>query len=403
MRPAARPLRVAMIAPFAVHPKGTTRWRALPLARALAAAGHRVRVVIPPYDWPAHSGRQWQDAGVDVVNIELPDQPGRRPSLATGWVIAHRLLRCALDWQPDVLHCFKPVGPSGLAALLLGSGHSRPRVVLDVDDWEAGWIHRVGYPALWRLTLIWQERHALKRAHAVTAASRWLQDYVAARRALEERAPAVAYLPNGSEPVQEAPTARSDAQGRVLLYTRFVEHSALNAWQVWRCVLAAEPDARLLVAGVGLAGEERQLLALAQQHGSASVTLLGWLPAASRAGLFVAVDAALLPVVDTPLNRAKSPMRLVDLLAHGVAVATHAVGEYGAYVRPDQSGLLALPGRPDELAAHVVQLLHDGPLRARLGEAAARQMATEYSWQRLAPQAVAAYQHALASAWGYPA
>ncbi len=65
-------MRIALIAPFAIHPKGTTRWRVLPLARALAAQGHAVRVVIPPYDWPAHGGVIWQDGGVQVVNVPVP-------------------------------------------------------------------------------------------------------------------------------------------------------------------------------------------------------------------------------------------------------------------------------------------------------------------------------------------
>ena len=69
-------MRITLIAPFALHPKGTTRWRVLPLARALAAQGHAVRVVIPPYDWPAHSGLAWRDRGVDLVNAALPARLG---------------------------------------------------------------------------------------------------------------------------------------------------------------------------------------------------------------------------------------------------------------------------------------------------------------------------------------
>ena len=62
------------------------------------------------------------------------------------------------------------------------------------------------------------------------------------------------------------------------------------------------------------------------------------------------MDAALWPVRDTATNRAKCPMRLVDLLAAGVPVATQAVGEYGAYVRHEESGLLARPGDEAGLA-----------------------------------------------------
>ena len=45
------PLRVAIVAPFGLRPKGTTISRALPIAQVLACQGASVRLVIPP--WPA--------------------------------------------------------------------------------------------------------------------------------------------------------------------------------------------------------------------------------------------------------------------------------------------------------------------------------------------------------------
>ena len=66
-------MRILFLAPFAAGgPKGTTRWRVLPLARALAAQGHTVRVLIPPYDCPRQSGLSWLDQGVQVDNLDLP-------------------------------------------------------------------------------------------------------------------------------------------------------------------------------------------------------------------------------------------------------------------------------------------------------------------------------------------
>ena len=81
----SRRLRVAMLAPFAIHgPKGTARWRVMPLARALAARGHAVRVVVPPYDQPAAAGRCWIDGGVEVVNVPLAWGGAQIGALALG-------------------------------------------------------------------------------------------------------------------------------------------------------------------------------------------------------------------------------------------------------------------------------------------------------------------------------
>jgi glycosyltransferase involved in cell wall biosynthesis len=391
-------MRIALVAPFAMHPKGTTRWRVLPLARALAAQGHFVRVAIPPYDWPQHSGRVWRDVGVDVVNAVIP--AGLGP--AGHGVLTGQLVQIALAWQPDVVHVFKPKGPAGLAALwLLGMARRggvtpllRAPVVVDADDYEAGWNEVLDYPALWARVFDWQERTLIRRAHAVTAASRWLTDF-----AVELGQGSVAYLPNGvdfshsQDTMDYGLTMPAGNSRRVLLYTRFIEHSVHDVWQVWRRVVAAEPGVRLLIVGEGRAGEEILLAHVAAEAGVGdSVQALGWLPASARPGLFAAVDVAMLPVQDTPLNRAKSPMRLLDLLAAGVPVATQQVGEYGEMVQNGVTGLVAPVGDPAWLARSVVRLLRDSDLRQRLGQAAREDVRRRFAWSALAETALAAYR-----------
>lgn len=386
-------MRIALVAPFAMYPKGTTRWRVLPLARALAARGHAVRVVVPPYDWPAHSGRCWQDGGCQVINVATPS----RLSPAGHAALAIHLTQAALAWRPDVAHCFKPKGYSGLAAAAL-LAHRVP-VVVDADDYEAGWNEALPYPLHWRVLFRWQEHSLLRRADAVTAASRWLE---ACAASLGQ--PRRFYLPNGVEGScsqdatrQQTTILTSDTQPgrRALLYTRFIEHSAQDVWQVWRQVLRAEPSARLLIAGRGRAGEEHLVAQMAAEAGAArSVQVLGWLPSCARPGLFAAVDAAMLPVQDTSLNRAKSPMRLMDLLAAGVPVATQQVGEYGALVVDGVSGLLSPPGDSAALAHQVITLLRQPELRQRLGASACAEMRARFAWSELAEIALRAYQAA---------
>jgi glycosyltransferase involved in cell wall biosynthesis len=111
------------------------------------------------------------------------------------------------------------------------------------------------------------------------------------------------------------------------------------------------------------------------------------------------VDAAVLPVQDTPLNRAKSPMRLLDLLAAGVPVATQRVGEYGELVVDGVTGLLAEPGDAAGLAKCVVRLLRSPELRRHVGETAAAAMRTERAWLFLAQRALAAYHDARGAAY----
>lgn len=390
-------LRIVLLAPFAVHPKGTTRWRVLPLARALGDLGHQVRVVIPPYDWPAHSGQQWRWTGATAVNVALPKAAAGPGHL----VLAQRLLHAVRDWEPDVVHVFKPQGYSGLVGQWLLSSREKVPVIVDVDDWEPGWHRRLGYPLHWRWFFANQERLLLRQAPVVTVASRWLGTYVRGQRFPGCR---ICYLPNGVSSNHPSPAWRSCSNApqspeeswsrrrSVLLFTRFVEHTASQVWRIWRHVQRSVPNARLLVAGESSFEQEEFLAGLA-----GSILLLGWLPVLTRPGLLAAVQAAMLPVEDAPLSRAKAPMRLLDLLAAGVPTAVHGVGEYGHYVRHEETGLVVPPGDDLALADAVVRLLQDPQLGCQLGRAAQRWIDQNYSWRRLVYQALGAYVAAMAA------
>jgi hypothetical protein len=78
--------------------------RALPMARALAARGHRVTILLPPWQNVEDAGRRWGENGVTVENIPLS-----RPLPGLFHVVTLlRLARRALGLQPDVVHLFKP-------------------------------------------------------------------------------------------------------------------------------------------------------------------------------------------------------------------------------------------------------------------------------------------------------
>ena len=105
-------MRVVFIGPFGLRVKGTMSRRALPMARALAARGHQVDVILPPWDCPEDSGREWEEEGVGVHNIALPP----RFPLLFHLLVTWQLVRRALALKPDVVHCFKPKAYAGLSA-----------------------------------------------------------------------------------------------------------------------------------------------------------------------------------------------------------------------------------------------------------------------------------------------
>jgi len=393
-------MRVSLIGPFGLRPKMTMTRRALPLARALAARGHAVRVVLPPWDCSEDSGRTWQEEGVEVVNVRLPLQLPLLGQLA----LAARLLRSALRFHPDVIHCFKPKAYAGLVATAVWSMQRlrlwRGRLIMDADDWEGwgGWNEIASASWAQRCFFAWQEQWGLRHCDGVTVASRWLERRVRAMRA--ERG-GVWYVPNGVEQGargrKQQVRVREQEAGRkgrsvVLLYTRFVEFEVRQAVDIWQRVVEAVPGARLLVVGKGLRSEERVLARQAAAEGlEETMDITGWADAEELAHLLASADVAMMPAEDTILARAKCPARLLDLMAAGVPVVAHAVGEYAELVEDDVSGLLAPPGEQAAFVAAVIRLLEDESLREAMAKAGQRRVRAAFAWAHLVQRVERAY------------
>jgi len=388
--------RIVLLGGFGMQPKATMTYRALPIGRELAARGHAVTLIVPPWDHREDAGRSWDDGGVRVVNVALPSR------MATPGIVA-ALRRAVAEATPDVVHVFKPKGYSGLAMSVLRGAP----VVLDTDDWEGagGWNDIGAYSAAQRRLFAWQERHLPRRAAHVTVASRTLEAQQWGLGIPPER---VTYLPNALDraryaawPDRDAVTHRAAHIRRergfdgptVLLYTRFVECAPETVASVFGAIRAMIPAARLLVVGGGLRDEDDRARRALAAHGDA-VTFAGFVPFAETAAYIRAADVAILPFADTLINRAKSSVKTLDLLAAGQAVVATAVGENTSVIRHNETGLLVPPGDADALAEAVVSLLSN-PHRARcLGDAARERAWREQTWGTQAATVEAIYERA---------
>jgi glycosyltransferase involved in cell wall biosynthesis len=389
------------------------RVRALPMAKALAARGHRVAVLLPPWQNPEDAGRRWEEDGVVVENIPLPASAPGLFHVAT----AFRLARRTLALQPDVVHLFKPKAYSGLVHWLLARlpRRRRPRLVVDADDWEGpgGWNELADYTPLQRRVFAWQERWGLTHADAATVASRTLESLAWAMGVPPDR---VFYVPNGVREVRRATDEERKPGPRILLYTRFFEFPVSRVIQVFQLVRERVPEAQLLVVGEGLFGEEEDLFRLAAAEGlevarpasdgsellptvppavsedASDVIYTGWLPSEALPTTFARADVAIYPFDDTLINRAKCAVKLLDLLAAGVPVVAEAVGQNREVIRHGETGLLVEPGDAASFAESVVRLLETPARRRRMGGAAVRDVETRFAWRELVDAVERAYR-----------
>jgi len=192
------------------------------------------------------------------------------------------------------------------------------------------------------------------------------------------------------------PTAPAPAAPLLLLFTRFVEFPLSWPLAVVTALQPRWPGLRLLVVGAGFRGEESRLRDDAAAIGLGErVVVAGRVEGADLGALLSLGTVALYPMRDTLVNRAKCPVKLLDLMALGLPIVAHRVGQVSEYLVHNESGLLAPPGDLEGLTAGIAALLNDPARRASLGAAAQARAWSVFPWASLAEAAEAAYARAL--------
>ena len=378
-------MNLVYVAPFGLQPKNTTARRVMPMARAMAARGHQVRVLVPPYDDPESYGRRWNDAGVDVHS--LPRSPGMALPFVgapfTQLALARSAMRRLQQWRPDIVHVFKPKAVSGLVQALLWRKRDRPGLVLDCDDWEgkAGWSANEPYAWWQREVFERQERWGLGACDARTAASAEL-----ARRPGGEP---VARIVNGYDAAtyrawrEATPTTSAPTRPHAVIYTRFYDVPPEDWVRLVTGILTSVPDLTLSIVGAGPHSPMAQVLPALEAQGLADrVRVHGWLDFAGLGAFFADCDLALMPLADTLANRSKCSVRYMDLMVAGVPTVASPVGEATTYVRDGETGYLARDASMEALTAAAVHALQD-PNRGRVVGQARAYARRELAWDRL--------------------
>jgi glycosyltransferase involved in cell wall biosynthesis len=107
------------------------------------------------------------------------------------------------------------------------------------------------------------------------------------------------------------------------------------------------------------------------------VKFAGALPRPAMLAALAEAVIGVLPLWDNRLNRARFPLKMLDYLACGCAVAASDTGMARAVLRDGETALLSPPGDMDRLVENVLRLARDAALRDRLA-LNGRQLVQEY-------------------------
>jgi glycosyltransferase involved in cell wall biosynthesis len=103
-------------------------------------------------------------------------------------------------------------------------------------------------------------------------------------------------------------------------------------------------------------------------------------------------DIGLVPLADTPFERAKFPFKLLQYLALGVPAVSARVGVAQTVISHGQNGLLA--SSPEAWCAALESLIADADLRRRLAAAGRQTVEANYTLERVGPLLADGLAHA---------
>jgi phosphatidylinositol alpha-1,6-mannosyltransferase len=227
----------------------------------------------------------------------------------------------------------------------------------------------------------------LQRADAIIAVSRFTRDALVSQMGVDPAR--ICLLENGVDtrrfapgPVDEAFRARHGLNGKrvVLEVGRLVARKGFDRTvDAWPQILAAVPDAHLLIVGEGPLGPA--LRARAEQLGvSSSITFAGALDDADLLAAYRSADLFAMPNRTMPDGDTEGfGLVFLEANACGRAVVGGRAGGAVEAVRDGESGLLVESEQPENIARAIISLLTDDALRQRL-EAGGLRHAQANSW-----------------------
>jgi glycosyltransferase involved in cell wall biosynthesis len=222
-------------------------------------------------------------------------------------------------------------------------------------------------------------------------ASRTLQSLVWADGVVRE---ATYYVPNAANITQRSAFVPRTAP-TLVLYTRFWEFDLAMIVTIMTQIVARRPDVHLHVIGTGENGEELRFGQLLIQHQIAThVTMHGWMQPADIPSVLQQASMAIVPVSDTLINRSRCSAKLLELLAAGLVVVGHDVGEMRTFVQHGENGYLVDPADTRAFVAAVCDVL-DMPPQLTALQRVAYQSAQRHAWETRVAACEAAYAYAL--------
>ncbi|MFH8408514.1 glycosyltransferase family 4 protein [Streptomyces sp. NPDC018019] len=366
-------MRIGIVCPYSWDVPGGVQFHVRDLAEHLLRLGHEVSVLAPADDetplppYVVSAGRA----------VPVPYN-GSVARLNFGFLSAARVRRWLHDGAFDVIHIHEPGTPSvGLLACWAAQG---PIVATFHTSNPRSRVMIAAYPIL---------QPALEKISARIAVSEY------ARRTLVEHLGGDAVvIPNGVDVDFFAEAApKEEWQGRTIGFIGRIDEPRKGLPVLMRAlpeILAAVPDARLLVAG---RGDEEEAVAGLPAELRSRVEFLGMVSDEDKARLLRSVDLYVAPNT----GGESFGIILVEAMSAGAPVLASDLDAFAQVLDQGEAGELFANEDADALAEAAVRLLGDPARLAELRERGSRHV-RRFDWSTVGADILAVYETVTAGA-----
>lgn len=398
----AAPLRILMVLDHAFPPDPRVENE----ARTLIEAGFEVALLsVAPDERPARETyrgiRLYRDRLPKGLRNKMRGLAGTIPLLT--WYLTWRIGQVHREWPFDALHMHD--------LYLFGGGlrAGRRLGVPVVGDLHENWVEALKHyawsaraPGKYVVSISRWERLEKEWVNAVDRLIVVIEEAAARNEALGVPKKNITVVPNTIQ-LSEFDRYEEDAalmerirSPLTITYTGgFDVHRGLaSVLEAMPRVLAAHPDARLVLVGDGrIRGD---LEALADRLGIAEHVLFeGWQPQAKLKSYIAASDLCLVPHLKTAHTDATIPHKLFHYMYLARPVVVSNCRPLERIVEETGAGLVYAAGNADALAKAVLHLSAQPDVRQTMGERGRQAVLERYHWGATAQGLIELY-HALA-------
>lgn len=294
----------------------------------------------------------------------------------------------------DLIHSFAVAQPTTAIPSII-SRIVRPNTPIMID-WDDAWGEGFGsyHPTIISRAIGFLERKTPKmcRAKRITMVSEYLKRYAMKIGYSED---VLEIIPNGSDVLNVDRISKDDARGvlhlplnkNIVVSLGHTYMDSLNIlFSAFEKVIDKNPETLLIMVGqlrIDTDIIHQKAKRIYEKH-KQNIILTGEKDFKTAVKYLFASDILALPMEDSPVEKARFPIRLGDYLASGRPIVSNAVGEVKRILEEEGCGFTCYPSDVNGLSEAIVKLIEDKDIAEKYGEKARRISEDKYSWDKIA-------------------